>query len=65
VVERVPSLHLLPVPCALTTSRKIFGGSTGTDEDSPELPARDMEGPSMRERMDSERRERMEAAVDG
>jgi hypothetical protein len=47
----------------LTSFRKIFGGPTGTDEDSPDHPARDTQGPSMRERMDRERHERIQAAA--
>jgi len=42
--------------------RKIFGGSTETDEDSQDVMW-DTHGPSMRERMDSERRERMRAVT--
>lgn len=64
VVERVPSFYSLPVLRVLIISRKIFGGSTGTDEGSPEPPVRDTLGPSMRERMDNERRERMQAIAD-
>jgi len=40
--------------------RKIFGSSTETNEDFQEV-MRDIQGPSMRERMDNERQERMRA----
>ena len=40
----------------------MFGGSTETDEDAQEV-AWDVQGPSMRERMENERQVRMRAAA--
>lgn len=62
MVERVSHLlvHRVTFVC-LQSTRKVFGGSTEVDEDLLE-GARDAEGPSMRERLDNERQERMRAA---
>ena len=42
--------------------RKVFGSSSGSNEDTPEA-TRDTQGPTMRERMDIERQERMRVAT--
>ena len=47
----------------LRSSRKVFSGSTETDEDAQEV-AQDVQGPSMREQMENERQVRMRAAAD-
>ena len=59
MVERVSHLlaHRVTFVC-LQSTRKIFGGSTEVDEDLLE-GVQDAEGPSMGERLDNERQERM------